>query len=48
MCPNSTYWEADLRFHGAKYGLGDEGKGKKGGFGGWFLEFISKWRPARP
>jgi len=31
MCPNSTYWEADLRFHGPKYGLGNGGRERKGG-----------------
>jgi hypothetical protein len=43
MCPNSTFWEADLRFHGPKYGLGDGVRERKGGFGD--LKFPTK--PAR-
>jgi hypothetical protein len=45
---NSTYWEANLRSDGL--GVEEAGKkGKKGGLGLCrFLEFMSKWRPARP
>jgi hypothetical protein len=33
MCPDSTYRDADLMFHGPKYGLGDGGRERKGSFG---------------